>query len=100
MVQENGVFCVNTLGHEGAQIADIFAGRTGVLGTDRFNVGDWTVLSTGSPVLASAVIAFDCRIVEVRAVASHNVFFGAVETVRLGQPGPALVYHERAYKRV
>jgi flavin reductase (DIM6/NTAB) family NADH-FMN oxidoreductase RutF len=59
-----------------------------------------TVLSTGSPVLTSAVIAFDCRITEVRQVGSHNVFFGAVESVRLGPSGPALVYHERAYKRV
>ena len=100
VVVENGVFCINTLGAAHAEFADIFAGRTGVLGSDRFSSGDWTVLTTGSPVLASAVIAFDCRIVELRAVASHNVFFGAVETVRLGPAGPALVYHERAYKHV
>ena len=100
VVVENGVFCVNTLGDGGVEIADIFAGRTGVQGAERFAIGEWTVLSTGSPVLASAVIAFDCRIIEVRAVASHNVFFGAVETVRLGPSGSALVYHDRAYKRV
>jgi flavin reductase len=100
VVVENGVFCVNTLGASGAEIADIFAGRTGVKGSDRFGSGEWMVLCTGSPVLASAVIAFDCRIIEVRSVASHNVFFGAVEAVRLGPAGPALVYHERAYKRV
>ena len=29
-VVENGVFCINTLGDSGAEIADIFAGRTGV----------------------------------------------------------------------
>ena len=52
------------------------------------------------PVLDSAVVAFDCRIIEVRSVASHNVLFGAVKTVRSGRPGRALVYHERAYKRV
>ena len=100
VVVENGVFCVNTLGHDGADIADIFAGRTGVQGSDRFATGEWTVLATGSPALSTAVVAFDCRIIEVRAVASHNVFFGAVEAVRLGPTGPALVYHERAYKRV
>jgi len=100
VVVENGVFCVNTLGDGGAEIADIFAGRTGVQGSERFATGDWTVLATGSPVLASAVVAFDCRIIEVRVVASHNVFSGAVEAVRLGPNGPALVYHERAYKRV
>jgi flavin reductase (DIM6/NTAB) family NADH-FMN oxidoreductase RutF len=100
VVVENGVFCVNALGESGAEIADIFAGRTGVQGSDRFASGEWTVLVTGSPALASAVVAFDCRVIEVRAVASHNVFFGAVEAVRLGPAGPALVYHERAYKRV
>src|SRR4029453_2358576 len=100
VVVENGVFCVNTLGEGGAKVADIFAGRTGVQGSDRFATGDWTVLTTGSPVLSTAVVVFDCRIIEVRAVESHNVFFGAVEAVRLGPGGPALVYHERAYKRV
>ena len=100
VVLENGVFCVNTLGAGEAEIADIFAGRTGAKGSDRFNKGEWTTLITASPVLASAVIAFDCRIVEVRSVGSHNVFFGAVEAVRLGPQGAALVYHERAYKRV
>ena len=99
-VVENGVFCINTLGDGGAEIADIFAGRTGVLGTERFATGEWVTLATGSPVLVSAVVAFDCRIVEVRSVGSHNVFFGAVEAVRLGPGGPALVYHDRAYKRV
>lgn len=100
VVQQNGVFCVNTLGDVGAGVADIFAGRTGVAGAERFSTGEWIVLATGSPVLASAVIAFDCRIVEVRAVGSHNVFFGAVESVRMGPSGPVLLYHERAYKRV
>jgi flavin reductase (DIM6/NTAB) family NADH-FMN oxidoreductase RutF len=98
VVLENGVFCVNTLGASEAEIADIFAGRTGVQGADRFNTGEWVVLSTGSPVLVPAVIAFDCRISEVRSVGSHNVFFGAVEAVQLGPSGPALVYHDRAYK--
>ena len=57
-------------------------------------------LKTGAPVLASAVIAFDCRTIEIKAVASHYVVFGVVEAVRLGPSGPALVYHERAYKPV
>lgn len=99
-VLQNGVFCVNTLGHDGAGIADVFAGRTGVQGAERFATGEWATLATGSPVLAAAVVAFDCRVVEVRSVGSHNVVFGAVESVRLGPGGPVLVYHERAYKRV
>src|SRR2546428_6282117 len=60
VVAENGVFCVNTLGAGGAEIADIFAGRTGIKGTDRFATGDWIVLTTGSPLLTSPGIQFDC----------------------------------------
>jgi flavin reductase (DIM6/NTAB) family NADH-FMN oxidoreductase RutF len=100
VVQENGVFCVNTLAAGQEALADLFAGRTGVAGPDRFTGNDWTTLSTGSPVLDTAVVAFDCRTIEVRAIGSHNVFFGAVESVRLGTAGQALVYHERAYKPV
>jgi flavin reductase (DIM6/NTAB) family NADH-FMN oxidoreductase RutF len=98
ILQGNGVFCVNTLAYGDAGIADLFAGRTGVAGPDRFATGDWMTLATGSPVLASAVVAFDCRVIEVRAVGSHNVCFGAVDTVRLGPAGAALMYHERGYK--
>ena len=95
----NGVFCVNTLRAGEEDIADRFAGRSGSR-EDRFATGEWMTLATGSPVLASAVVAFDCRVIEIKAVASHNVIFGVVEAVRLGGAGPALVYHERAYKRV
>ena len=100
VVLQNGVFCINTLGRSGAAMADLFAGRTGVQGADRFATGEWSVLATGSPVLTTAAVAFDCRIIEVHAVGSHNVLFGAVEMVRLGPGGPVLVYHERAYKHV
>jgi flavin reductase len=58
------------------------------------------VLATGAPALANAVVALDCRVIDVRAVASHYVIFGAVEAVRMGAAGPVLVYHDRAYKRV
>ena len=100
LLAQNGVFCVNTLGADEEKLADLFAGRSGVHLEERFTVGEWITLKTGSPVLASAVIAFDCRTIEIKAVASHNVLFGAVEAVRLGPAGPALVYHDRLYKKV
>ena len=95
----NRVFCVNTLRAGEENIADLFAGRSGTR-DERFASGEWTTLATGSPVLTSAVVAFDCRVSEIKSVGSHNVIFGVVEAVRLGSAGEALVYHERAYKRV
>ena len=100
ILQENRVLCVNTLRAGADSMADLFAGRTGVAMAERFATGDWTRLATGAPVLPGAVIAFDCRVVDVRAVATHNVIIAGVVALRLGEPGPALVYHERAYKQV
>ncbi len=62
--------------------------------------GTWSALKTGAPVLESAVAAFDCQVVEIRPMGSHNVIFGAVVDVRLTAASPALLYHNRAYKRV
>ena len=100
ILAENGVFCVNTLAANEEKLADVFAGRGDVPRNERFDRGEWTTLKTGAPVLTSAVVAFDCRSIEIKAVASHNVIFGVVEAVRLGPRAPALVYHDRAYKPV
>jgi flavin reductase len=100
LLAQNGVFCVNTLGAGEEKLADLFAGRSGAQLAERFSLGEWTTLKTGAPVLASAIVAFDCRTIETKAMASHNVVFGAVEAVRVGRGGQVLVYHERAYKPV
>jgi flavin reductase (DIM6/NTAB) family NADH-FMN oxidoreductase RutF len=100
ILRGNGVFCVNTLRAGEEVIADTFAGRTKIAREERFSSGQWTTLTTGSPALKSAVVAFDCRVIEVKAVASHDVYFGIVEAIHSGPAGAALVYHDRAYKQV
>jgi flavin reductase len=100
ILQKNQVFCVNTLSGECEAVADVFAGRTGAVKDARFVTGTWSTLKTGAPVLDTAVAAFDCQVIEIRTMGSHNVIFGAVVDVRLNAANPALIYHNRAYKRV
>src|SRR4051812_37910395 len=100
ILRGNGVFCVNTLRAGDELIADTFAGRTKVARESRFDAGEWKTLSTGSPALMSAVVALDCRVIEIKAVASHDIYFGLVEAIHQGGPGAALVYHDRLYKQV
>jgi flavin reductase len=100
ILRGNGVFCVNTLRAGDELVADTFAGRTKVAREARFDAGEWITLSTGSPVLASAVVACDCRVIEIKAVASHDIYFGLVEAIHEGPPGAALVYHDRLYKQL
>jgi flavin reductase len=99
-LNQNRVLCVNTLRAGDDAVADVFAGRTGLYGAQRFMQGEWKTLATSAPVLASAVVNLDCRVIEWKPVASHNVYFCGVVEVRECGPGQALVYHERAYKHL
>jgi len=100
VLMRNGIMCVNALGADHVAIADVFAGRTGLFREDRFETGHWTVLQSGSPVLESAIVALDCAIIDVKAIATHNVFFGVVKAIRRRAEAPALIYHDRVYKQV
>ena len=95
--RQNGVFCVNTLQAAHADLADAFAGRTGLAMSERFALQSWLVLATGAPVLESARASFDCRIDTMLEQGSHTVFFGRVEAVRTGPRAGGLVYLDRRY---
>jgi len=94
----NGAFCVNTLAWEDEPLASVFAGRGDLKGEDRFRLGRWTTLATGSPALASSLVSFDCRVVDARPVATHLVVVGEVAAVRVGLRRRALIYRERAFQ--
>ena len=93
----NRVFCVNTLAAADVELADIFAGRAGLQGPDRFSRGKWETLETGSPALTTSLVAFDCRISDARVVATHHVIIGEIIGIRLGEQKPPLVYQGRHY---
>ena len=91
-LKSEGVFAVNVLaaGHEA--LAGRFAGRDGVKGAARFDMGDWMELVTGAPVLADALAAMDCRVEEIIDRHTHAIVIGAVQAVRLGEHRPALAH--------
>lgn len=93
----NRIFCVNTLGAADRGLADVFAGRAGLQGQERFSQGQWDVLETGSPALVTGLVSFDCRLSDARIVATHHVIIGEIVRIRLGPPQPALVYQGRFY---
>jgi flavin reductase (DIM6/NTAB) family NADH-FMN oxidoreductase RutF len=98
LIAQNGAFAINALPAGAEALAEAFAGRSGLTGAARFRQGIWTRLSTGSPVLESALASFDCRLIDMREVATHYVVMGEVEAVRIGPAGAALTYFDRAYR--
>jgi flavin reductase (DIM6/NTAB) family NADH-FMN oxidoreductase RutF len=89
----SGHFAVNVLDQRHAALAGRFA--TPLPPAERFAAGQWRAMATGSPILADAVAAFDCRIQSRADMGSHTVFFGAVLAVSLapGQGLPLLYAH-------
>jgi len=97
-VHANGVVCVNTLaaGHE--ELSNLFGGRTPP--EERFALGQWCSSATGAPMLAGAVVAFDCRIVRTVEVGTHDVLFCEVVGLAEGGAREGLIYFSRRYHTV
>lgn len=97
----NGAFCVSTLAAEQESLSRCFAGLDGVSMDERFRRAAWTTLATGAPALEGALVAFDCRLTEVKEVGTHSVLFGLIEAIDLARPErDALLYVNRGYRRV
>jgi flavin reductase (DIM6/NTAB) family NADH-FMN oxidoreductase RutF len=82
----SGLFAVNVLTADDHALAERFGGSE--LGEARFSEGAWGVLETGAPILKSAFVGFDCRVVQAFDGASHTIFLGEVvaQSVADGEP--------------
>jgi len=95
----NAVLCVNTLAAGQEEISGVFGGKEATQEA-RFGVGHWHTLGTGAPALLGAVVAFDCRIVQVTEIGTHSVVFGEVVAIEHGTEHDGLVYFGRGYHRL
>ncbi len=98
-IATNNAFCINLLAEGQADISDVFAGRSGARGEEKFAAGQWGRAATGSPVLTGALAMFDCALVHSLRVGSHHIFIGELQAVALAERGSALVHSNRAYSR-
>ena len=70
--KQNQVLCVNTLALEHKNLSNLFGGKTPM--AERFAQGEWQTLTTGSPVLQDAMLAFDCQVKQISSVGTHDIF--------------------------
>lgn len=97
----NRVFAANVLGDSQSMLSDLFSGRSGLKGADRFADVATTVGVTGSPILTGAVVTFDCHVVTALLWQTHYLFVGEVADLVLpDDPSHALVYAARGYRRI
>lgn len=96
---DNKILSVNVLGAQHEKISNAFASSK-LSAEERFKLGAWTTLETGSPVLEDALVSFDCEIEQIQDVGTHSVFMCRVVAIKQSQQDESLVYFNRAYHYV
>ena len=96
---DNKILSVNVLGAQHEKISNAFASSK-LSSEDRFKLGAWTTLETGSPILEDALVSFDCEIEQIQEVGTHSVFMCRVVAIKQSQQDESLVYFNRAYHQV
>ena len=96
---ENKILSVNVLGAQHEHISNAFASSK-LNSEERFRLGAWTTLATGSPILEDALVSFDCEIEQIQEVGTHSIFMCKVIATKQSQQDESLVYFNRAYHSV
>ncbi len=101
-LRQAGAFSISLLSARHEALARRFSGHGGAHGVRRFDGAEWewVTLSTGAPVLADAIAAFDCLIEEVIERHSHAIILGAVVSLKQGADEPALAHRHGGYAQL
>lgn len=96
-VRQNGVFSVNILTNNQSGIARRFAGMDGSSGDSKFAGATWNAGVQGTPVLASAMQSFECKVSDIHSAATHVIVVGEVQGLEIGRAQDALIYQDGTF---
>ncbi len=96
-IEASGRLCVNVLGTGHDDLLASFT--TPDRRAERFTGSAWRLRPDAPPVLSDALAAFDCRVVERFAYATHMVFFARPEKVLVGAGDP-LIHFDRGFHKL
>jgi flavin reductase (DIM6/NTAB) family NADH-FMN oxidoreductase RutF len=92
-----GHFALNFLGRDASAIAEVFGGKGSLKGAERFETGSWGTLTTGAPVLMSAIGAMDCTLEETIERHGVCIVIGRVVDVLNGGGAAPLIHFRGGY---
>ena len=90
-------FAINYLPKDCAAIADAFGGKGSLKGADRFSIGEWGRLTTGAPVLMTAIGAIDCALDDTIERSGVCIAIGRVVDFLEGSGAAPLVHFRGSY---
>ncbi|MGB0102216.1 MAG: flavin reductase [Nocardioides sp.] len=96
LIASSGVFGVNVLAKDQAEVARRFAGMVPEV-ADRFAGESWTAAHTGAPLLDSSLGWLDCRVVHEYPGGDHTIFVGEVVAGHSAPRTAPLLFHSRSW---
>ncbi len=96
-IMESGVFAVNILETDQADLSGTFASSK--THEERFRETAWSEGVSGAPLLDGCTANLDCALVQKVQAGSHWVFVGEVQAVR-SQDGAPLLYFDGGYRKL
>lgn len=96
LIARHGGFSVNVLAADQGHLAEVFAGRTGLLGTSRFEEGRWHRHPAAGYALEGALAIIHCRVEETLERHGHMLVIGCVLYSMTTATHP-LLYWNRTY---
>lgn len=100
LVQSSSRFAVNILSSAHSEIAEIFAGRRGLTGSDRYVDPRWQQSADNVPSLDDALAVIECDLEEAIPRYSHALLIGRVRKVTCGGQKQPLVYWQGNYNQL
>ncbi|MCX8996753.1 flavin reductase family protein [Rhizobiaceae bacterium BDR2-2] len=97
VISRHNHFCVNVLAAGQRPVADNFAGKGGLKGSERYRDGEWYALESGALALNGALAAIDCAVEDVIERHTHAIVIGRVLAIDTGAGGEPLIYHDGSY---
>lgn len=95
LIRESKSFVLNIMARNQEDIAVRFAGMDSTERSQRFDIGSWSKLITGSPCLDGALVNFDCEVVNEIVAGTHSIFIGHIVGSRTSDDNVSpLIYGE------
>jgi flavin reductase (DIM6/NTAB) family NADH-FMN oxidoreductase RutF len=91
-------FAINYLPREEEALADMFGGKGGVHGANRFSSGRWSKLTTGAPILDNAIGALDCALEETVERFDTIIAIGRLVDFTARGDGEPLLFFRGGYR--
>jgi flavin reductase (DIM6/NTAB) family NADH-FMN oxidoreductase RutF len=99
LIRQSGAFCVNYLGHQHRELAQMFARQLDDA-EEKFRLGAWGESLHGHPRLLDALSSIECKVHRRVDEGTHSVFIGKVLSVASSDTVEPLVYAQSGFPRL